>query len=357
MKTRHLGVLMAILTLGACLNRTEASDAVYPEKTWAHKEAGEAGLNLAKLQALSAYAGGSGCVVRGGFMVYTWGDVARRKDVASAVKPVYTHLLLKAIETGKIADLDALVAKHEPRLQGLNAELGYKDRQISWRHLCNQISGYGVTEAPGQAFDYSDYNMALLFDTLFLKVYGSSWDRVDQDVLHPLLTDLLQCQDKPTFMAFGTGNRPGRLGISPRDFARFGLLYLRTGKWKDRQVLVQELAVSAPRSPVSPKLPRTQGRAAQMIEEQRSIGGGNNQCEHNGSYSNAWWINGANSQGKRNWPDVPTDVYGCFGHGDIRAVVVLPSLDLVVSWNDTRIKGSVMVNQALEHLVEAADAQ
>jgi hypothetical protein len=91
-----------------------------------------------------------------------------------------------------------------------------------------------------------------------------------------------------------------------------------------------------------------------MIEGQRSIGGGNNQCDHNGSYSNAWWINGVDSQGKRNWPDVPADVYGCFGHGDIRAVVVMPSLDLVVSWNDTRIKGSVKVNHALKFLMEAA---
>jgi len=287
-------------------------------------------------------------------MVYTWGDVARRRDVASAVKPVYTHFLLKAIEMGKIAGLDEAVTRHESRLQGLNPELGHKDRQISWRHLCNQISGYGVTEAPGQAFDYSDYNMALLFDSLFLKVYGSTWDRVDQEVLGPLLTEVLQCQDKPTFMAFGTGNRPGRLAISPRDFARFGLLYARTGRWQERQVLAQALAAAAPRSPVSPSIPRTQGHAAQMIEGQRSIGGGNNQCAHKGSYSNAWWINGRDRQGQRNWPDLPHDVYGCFGHGDIRAVVVLPSLDVVVSWNDTRIKGSVMVNHALKRLVDAA---
>jgi CubicO group peptidase (beta-lactamase class C family) len=250
-------LIMVVLMSGTCLGNAGPSEPVYPARTWAQQEPEQMGLKLEKLQALSTHAGGSGCVVRGGFMVYTWGDVSRRRDVASAVKPVYTHFLLRAIETGKISGLDEPVLRHEPRLQELNPDLGHKDRKITWRHLCNQVSCYGVTEPPGQAFDYSDYNMALLFDALFLQVYGSSWDRIDRDILHPQLTDILQCEDKPTFMAFGTGNRPGRLGISPRDFARFGLLYLRKGKWRDQQILSQDLAVSAPRRPVSRIIPRT----------------------------------------------------------------------------------------------------
>jgi len=95
-------------------------------------------------------------------------------------------------------------------------------------------------------------------------------------------------------------------------------------------------------------IPRTKGERGEMIEGQRSIGGGNNQCDHNGNYSFAWWINGVGRDSSRNWPDVGSDVYGCFGHGDIRAVVVMPSLDLIVSWNDTRIEGSEKVNHALK---------
>ncbi|UCD50604.1 MAG: DUF4038 domain-containing protein, partial [Phycisphaerales bacterium] len=58
-------------------------------------------------------------------------------------------------------------------------------------------------------------------------------------------------------------------------------------------------------------------------------------------------------EGRRHWPDVPDDAYGCFGHGGKRAMVVLPSLDLIVSWNNTRIEGRDMENEALKHLVEA----
>ena len=354
---KQLKILSLALLVSACLGshkvKPDATRLVYPGKEWAVKRPDEVGLVAAKLKALSDYAGGFGCVVRDGLLVYTWGDASKRKDVASAVKPVYTHFLLKAIEQGKLKGIDELVCKVDPSLSSLNKKLGFKDRKITWRHLCNQVSCYGVQEQPGRAFDYSDYNMALFFDTLFLKVYGSTWKMVDRDVLHPELANLLQCQDKPTFMAFGMGNRPGRLAISPRDFARFGLLYLRKGKWKGKQLISAKNATLAVTSPLPLSVSRTKGKGAEMVAGQRSIGGGNNQCDHNGSYSFAWWVNGVARDGKRNWPDVPNDVFGCFGHGDIRAMVVMPSLDLIVSWNDTKIRGNKMVNHALKLLKDS----
>jgi len=342
-----LGTVIAAVCLSVICAEAGQSKMVYPGRTWERKKPSEAGLDEQKLKEMSDYAGGFGCVVRGGCIVYTWGDPSNRKDVASAVKPLYTHFLLKAVESGKLKGFDEPVSNVEPRLKSLSKALGYKDREITWRHLCNQVSCYGVAERPGRAYDYSDWNMALFFDSLFLKVYGTSWNKVDSQILRPGLTDLLQCEDKPTFMAFGTGNRPGRLAISPRDFARFGLLYLRKGKWKDKQLVTAEHAKLAVSSPLPISIPRTKGAKGEMIKGQRSIGGGNNQCDHNGNYSSAWWVNGKGRDGTRNWPDVRSDVYGCFGHGDIRAMVVMPSLDLIVCWNDARIKASKMVNHAL----------
>jgi len=356
MRRRALLLSLAIAATGSGILWAQAPEdvPVYPGKSWASRKPAELGLDSGKLRRMSDLTGGFGCVVRRGYMVYTWGDASKRKDVASAVKPFYTHFLLRAVEQGMIKSIDEPVSDIEPRLKPLNKALGYKDRRITWRHLANQISCYGVQEPPGRAFDYSDYNMALFFDSLFLKVYGTTWEKVDAEVLHPGLTDLLQCEDEPTFMAFGTGNRPGRLAISPRDFARFGLLYLRGGRWKGRQLISRKSVRLAVRSPLPISIPRTSGRKSEMIPHQRSIGGGSNQCDHNGSYSFAWWVNGIGRDGKRNWPDVGSDVFGCFGHGDIRAMVVMPSLDLIVCWNDSRIKGWKMVNQALRLLKEAA---
>jgi hypothetical protein len=211
-----------------------------------------------------------------------------------------------------------------------------------------------VQEAPGAAFDYSDYNMALFFDTLFLKIHKTSHAKIDADILHPKLTDLLQCQDNPTFLAFGAKDRPGRLAVSLRDSCRFGLLYLRKGEWNGKQLLSDRLAVMAVTSPLPNTIPRTKGKKADMIAGQRSIGGGNNQTDHFGSYSFAWWTNGVDRDGKRHWPDAPHDTYGALGHGGMRATMVIPSLDIVVSWNDAKINSRSMENRALKMLVEAA---
>lgn len=332
---------------------TRASKPVYPGREWASKAPAEVGLDASKLKAAAEVAGGRGCVVRHGYLVYSWGDIRRRGDVASACKPWYTHFLIVAVEKGKVAGFDEKILRWEPRLKPLNPGLDHKDRQITWTHLANQTSCYGVREKPGTAYDYNDYNMALFFDTLFLKVYGSSWKSVDEDVLHPLLTDVLECEDEPTFMAFGSGNRPGRVGVSVRDFARFGLLYLRDGVWKGKRLLRSENVRRVISSPRPNSIPRTEGEDAEMIPSQRSIGGGKNQTDHMGSYSYAWWTNGVDRKGKRHWPDVPEEAYGAFGHGGLRAMVVLPEQDVIVSWNDTRVNSRELENRVLGLVVEA----
>lgn len=332
---------------------------VYPGAEWATKRPEQVGLNVDKLRELAEYSGGFGCVVRNGYLVYTWGDASRRKDVASAAKPLYSHFLFKAVEDGRIFSLDEPLYKWQPELNHINKALGYKDRRIRWRDCANQTSCYGLTEMPGTAFAYNDWQMALFWDTLFQKVYGANFETVDADVFHPGLTDLIQCQDNPTFMAFGVKNRPGRLAISPRDFARFGLLYLRKGRWKDKQLISPEYATMAVTSPLPNSIPRATGQAAEMIPGQRSIGSKripDNQCDHLGSYSWLWWTNGVDRQGRLHWPDVPVDAYGCFGHGGLRAMVVLPSLDMIISWNDTKIKGAEMENHTLKLLKDSVTA-
>ena len=353
---RRWFVFLTLTLCGSGAVNAAVLQVLYPGREWATKRADEVGLDAEKLKAFSDYAGGFGCVVRHGYMVYTWGDAARRMDVASAAKPVYAHFLFKALEDGRIASVDEPVCKWEPRLKQINAKLGHKDARITWRHMANQISCYGLAEEPGTAYAYNDWQMALLFDTLFGKVYGASFETVDEEVLHAQLTDLIGCQDDPTFLAFGTGDRPGRTGISPRDFARFGLLYLRQGKWRDKQLLSPEMVRMALTSPLPNAIARAGNEAAEMIPGQRSIGSRripDNQTDHMGSYTWLWWINGVDREGKRHWPDAPTDTYGCFGHGGMRAMVVLPGHDLIVSWNNTRIEGREGESKALGLLTKA----
>jgi hypothetical protein len=101
-----------------------------------------------------------------------------------------------------------------------------------------------------------------------------------------------------------------------------------------------------------------------MLSGQRSLGGGANQTPHFGAYSWLWWTNGTDSQGTRMWPAAPADIYGAFGHGGRRALWIIPSLDMVISYNDSRLDDGRLkgwtngeksaTNQAIQRLVQAA---
>src|SRR5437870_2938502 len=119
-----------------------ADHSVYPATDWEKRTPEEAGLSAEKLRALADLVGGRGCVVREGYLVHTWGDPAKSGDIASAVKPIISTLLLLAVQQGKLASVDAKVADFEPRLRGLNRG---KDAAITWRHLASQTSGYGLS--------------------------------------------------------------------------------------------------------------------------------------------------------------------------------------------------------------------
>ena len=349
---------MTAIALGVCLTAVQRSrgETAWPGRTWVTKAPADVGMDPEKLAALADYAGGRGCVVRHGYMIYSWGSQSKRDYVYSAEKPWYAHFLWKALEDGKIPSLDQKVNLWEPRLNDINADLGHKDRNITWRHLANQISCYGVRDNPGEAFNYNDYQMALFWDILFLKVYGTTYDTVDSAVLHPMLTDVLQCQDNPTFIESGHSSK-GSLGVSARDFARFGLLYLRKGNWKGKQLISTEHARTAVTSPLPAMLPNSVEKLAEVIPGQRTIGRVarvQKQGPHRGSYSWLWWTNGVDHEGNRNWPDAPTDAYMASGGGG-NNMAVIPSLDIVVVSLGTP-KGRRDKNHALKLLIEAVQS-
>jgi hypothetical protein len=95
-----------------------------------------------------------------------------------------------------------------------------------------------------------------------------------------------------------------------RDFARFGLLYLREGNWNGQQLISREHATMAVRSPLPNSIPRAGREAAEMIPGQRTLGSGSkpdNQTDHFGSYRWLWWVNRSSrcistrSNSQRSW--------------------------------------------------------
>lgn len=311
-------MLPAILLLAGIVQTNQA---------WNQCEPDEVGLSRAKLLELQTVVGGRGCIVRDSRMTWTWGDIRRSSDVASAFKPLLTTLLLIAVQEGKVSSVDASVAKFEPRLEG-------KDAAITWRHLASQLSGYGLAEPPGRTYAYNDFALALYYDVLIQKVFKEHGDVI----LKTRLAEPLGFEDSYTFEAFGPNNRPGRLAVSVRDFARFGLLVLRQGKWKERQIIRPDLLQMALNNPVPPETPLTSNEEAPMLPGQRSIGGTRNITPVGpGYYSFNWWLNRTNSRGQRLFVDAPPDTIVASGHGGKRMLWIVPSLDLVACWNDSTI--------------------
>jgi CubicO group peptidase (beta-lactamase class C family) len=211
-----------------------------------------------------------------------------------------------------------------------------------------------VSEAPGTAFDYNDYQTMLLWSLLYEKVNTATPDEATDKVLRPQLFDLIDAEDKPSLRIRGTANASGRLVISPRDFARLGLVYLHGGKWQDRQVISAEHVQLALHTPVT--VPRTAGKDAEMLPDAKSYGGGKNQEEHLGCYSFMWWLN----SNRKLWPSVPADAFAAVGNGGIKVMMVVPSLGIVVSWNDANMKplplcteGKVQMEAVLKMLMAA----
>ncbi|MBN2473851.1 MAG: serine hydrolase [Pirellulales bacterium] len=354
---RFAGPAATTAMVTAVLAATSAAEVravvpVFPGEHWQTRQPAEVGLDRAGLEEFARVAGGRGCVVRYGYLVYHWGDHTRSTDVASASKPFYSHLLFTAIEEGKLAGPDEKVVRWQPALAGLNHRLGYKDRQMTFRQLAYQTACLGYEDPPGTAFDYNDRTMGFFWDTLVNQVYGVSWEDADAALFRPKLAGPLQFEDDFTC----NGPKPGRPNISPRDFARYGLLYLNEGKWGDRRLLGAEWARRAVSEPLPLSIPRTRARPADTCDP-RSIGGGGNQCDHNGGYSWLWWLNRPARDGRPWFADAPDDMFLALGHCGRRGLAVMPKLQLIVSFNDTQELhcDRKLGNRAFQALAAAAE--
>ena len=320
---------MKAVALWLCLSATlvHAAAQTWPGTQWETCAPEAVGLSTGKLSALRDIVGGRGCVVRHGKMAFAWGDQTKSYDVASAVKPVISTLLFLAIQEGKLASPDALVADFEPRLKSLNDG---KDATMTWRHLASQTSGYGLAEKPGAAYSYNDFALALYYDTLTEKVFLQP----GLNAFRQRLAEPMQFQDSISF----DKPRPGRLALSVRDFARFGLLALHKGKWRDKQLVPASAFETMFNSPIPASTPLTSKQDAEMLPGQRSLGGTKSITPNGpGVYSFNWWLNRTDKEGRRALPTAPLDTILASGHGAKRTLWVIPSLDLVVSWNDSLV--------------------
>ena len=329
--------LLPLLLIGSLLAVTHAAVAadesrvatVFPGKIWEQRPPAEMGLDAARLEEVRDFIGGRGCIVRNGYLVYAWGEYDRPHDIASALKPFYSYLLLQAVAEGKLESFDTPVAAYWPDLPAVKTSPEHPDLQLTFRHLGFQTACLGFREFPGTAFDYNDGTMGFFWDTLINKVYAVPWEEAEAQVIAPRISMPLQFEDGTPNLLRG---RTGRFQVSARDFCRFGLLFLNQGRWRDQQLLRADFARMAISDPLPLSIPRTKGEPAETVFPLRTIGGRGNQCDHNGGYSWMWWLNETARDQQRWFKEVPADFYACFGHGGREGMAVLPTQGLIISW-------------------------
>ena len=288
---------------------SSAAAGVFPGATWATRTPAEANLDESTLQQLATQVAGSGVVIRDGYLVYSWGSPTYSADWASASKPILSTLLFIAADRG-LCDIHSAVGDF---LSGGSP----KDSVITFFQLANNTSGYSRAEGAGQAWAYNDYAIQLYGRTLCRHVFGASPSTVFDNEL-----GLLQFQDAYLI----SDGQEGRVkGMSVRDFARIGLLWLNRGNWNGTQVIADSY-FDWVTNQVPASLPRTSADGPESWNF-GSYGGADDQTGQGpGDYGMNFWVN------TNGWmPGVPADVYGAHGDAGQKVCFVIPHMNVVVS--------------------------
>jgi CubicO group peptidase (beta-lactamase class C family) len=258
-------------------------------------------------------AGGSGMVVRGGYVVAQWGDVERPEMTFSVVKSVLATVAGVAVTDGRIADLDQRVARDVAGPWFAADHNGL----ITWRHLLEQSSDWRGTlwdvpdwadrptgaslrewqaqplVAPGTVHEYNDVRVNLLALALLELLREPLPVVLRERVMDPIgasstwrwygyENSWVELDGLRVQSVSGGGHFGGGMFISTADLARFGLLMARDGRWGATQVVRTDWV----RAMTTPSKPRP-------------------------DYGLLWWLN----TGRKVIPAAPASAFWAAGFG------------------------------------------
>lgn len=285
--------------------------------------------------------GPAGLIIRNGYIVAQWGDVDRVDMTFSATKSFLSTVAGLAIDNGLIRNVSDKVISYV--WDGTYE--GEHNSKVTWEHLLNQSSDWSGTlfglhdwadrppkegtiddwknrklVEPGTVFEYNDVRVNLLAYSL-LQVWRKPLPVVlKEKILDPIgasatwrwygyENSFVNMDGLMIQSVSGGGHHGGGIFISAIDQARFGLLFLRQGKWKDQQLLSSKWVKDAHRSSVPNK-----------------------------DYGYMWWINAS-----KKWKNVSPDIYYAAGFGG-NYIVIDQEHDLVVvtRWMDDSTMGDFM---------------
>ncbi|KPM31027.1 Beta-lactamase [Croceitalea dokdonensis DOKDO 023] len=294
--------------------------------------------------------GPAGMILKSGYKVAAWGDTKRVDMTFSVTKSFLSTMAGLAADQKLIASINDTVAQYiwDGTFEGNH------NSKITWEHLLQQNSAWsgelwggkdwadrppregGIDDwkfkkpvEPGTVMEYNDVRVNVLAYAL-----THVWRKPLPMVLKEELMDKIGASTTWRWHGYehawteidgvkmksvtGGGHSGGGIFISAEDMARFGLLFLNDGKWKQDQLISKDWIAQA----VTPSAP-------------------------NPNYGYMWWLN---KKGGRHWEGLSENIFYAAGFGG-NFIIVDPDHDLVVvtRWLEPNKVGEFMrlVNAAL----------
>lgn len=285
--------------------------------------------------------GPAGLIIKNGYIVAQWGDINRVDMTFSVAKSFLSTTAGLALDEGLIKNVTDKVNKYvwDDTFQGDH------NSKITWDNLLTQSSDWSGTQfdlhdwadrpprggnidtwknrklnEPGTVFKYNDVRVNVLAYSL-LQVWRKPLPMVlKEKIMDPINTSttwrwygyensFVNIDGIMMQSVSGGGHFGGGIFISAIDQARFGLLFLRNGKWKTRQLISEKWVKAVHQSSTANK-----------------------------EYGYMWWMNAT-----KKWKDVSPEIYYAAGAGG-NYIVIDNEHDLVVvaRWIDDSKMGDFM---------------
>jgi CubicO group peptidase (beta-lactamase class C family) len=211
----------------------------------------------------------SGIVIRNGHVIADWGDTERVDMTFSVTKSFLSTVVGLAWQKGLIRDVHDRVQPYVPLTELFE---GPHNSKITWDHLLRQTSDWQGTlwgkpdwadrpegktsrdwpnrplREPGSFYKYNDVRVNVLALAALHMLRRPLPQVLREEIMEPIGASStwrwhgydnawIELDGQKMQSVTGGGHWGGGMFISARDMARFGYLFLRDGKWKDRQLV------------------------------------------------------------------------------------------------------------------------
>lgn len=230
----------------------------------------------------------TGVIIHKGYVVATWGEPLRCDMTHSVTKSFLSTVVGLAVDNGLIGSVNDTVYKYVPPIEVYGSPVTRPaedygkpellkpfdtphNRKITWDHLLRQTSDWEGTlwgkpewadrpstnpaewttrprNTPGSVYEYNDVRVNAL-----ALAATSVWRKPLPQVLKTMIMDPIGASNtwrwtgyrnswivldgQPVQSVSGGGHWGGGMFINAYDMARFGLLCLRKGRWKEQQLI------------------------------------------------------------------------------------------------------------------------